>query len=121
VFKSQHDDAESGQMKPGHRRCRICGATWPYPSHYWITDGGGCRSCEGSPLCGSCGHPRSHHVAVFRKGKRACNFRAFDLQSLSRSECDCPGYSVVDGELADAGFAQPDTEPLPRLRLPGDL
>ena len=53
------------------------------------------------------GHPRSHHVAVFRKGHRQCNFRAFDLQSLSRLECDCAGYAVVEKRLADAAFAQP--------------
>lgn len=99
------------------RRCRICGAVWPNRSHYWITKGGGCKSCGGSPLCDSCGHPRAKHLAVFRKGKRHCAFRAFDLQSLSRPHCDCRGYVPVDGSLSEAAFAQPDTEPLQPLRL----
>lgn len=99
------------------RRCRICGAIWPYPGHYWITEGGGCKTCGGSPLCDSCGHARSKHVAVFKKGKRQCTFRAFDLQSLSRLRCECRGYVPVGGSLSDAAFAQPDTEPFPPLRL----
>ncbi len=102
------------------KACRICGSVWPYPSHHWITDGGGCRTCEGSPLCAECGHPRSHHVAVFRKGRRRCGFERFDLQSLSRIACACSGYSVVEGRLADAGFAQSDTGPIPSLRLAGE-
>jgi hypothetical protein len=57
---------------------------------------------------------------VFSKGKRACNFRSFDLQSLSRLECDCAGYALIEGRLADADFAQPDSGPIPRLRLAGD-
>lgn len=117
ALKSGFNGADPQLMSAPRRRCRVCGAVWPDRSHYWITDGGGCRTCEGSPLCDSCGHPRSHHVAVFRKGKRHCKFRAFDLQSLSRMDCDCPGYAVVDGQLADAGFAQVDCAPIPQLRL----
>jgi len=29
------------------RRCRICGAIWPHPSHYWITEGGGVQDVWG--------------------------------------------------------------------------
>ena len=79
----------------------------------------GCKTCGGSPLCDSCGHPRSKHVAVFKKGKRQCTFQAFDLQSLSRLHCECRGYLAVGGSLSEAAFAQPDTEPLPPLRLAG--
>jgi hypothetical protein len=57
---------------------------------------------------------------VFQKGRRRCTFEAFDVQSLSRLGCECPGYTVVEGSLADAAFAQPDTGPLPKLRLAGD-
>ena len=101
------------------KACRVCGSVWPYPSHYWITDGGGCRTCGGSPLCDSCGHPRASHAAVYKKGRRHCTFRAFDLQSLRHRECECRGYVPVEGALSDAAFAQPETGPLPRLRPPG--
>jgi hypothetical protein len=100
------------------RACRICGSVWPYPSHYWITEGGGCKTCGGSPLCDGCGHPRSSHVAVFKKGRPSCGFSAFDRQSLRYLSCDCAGYAPVEGALSDASFAQPDTGPLPRLRQP---
>jgi hypothetical protein len=99
------------------RMCRICGSVWPFPSHYWITEGGGCKSCGGSPLCDGCGHPRSNHVAVFKKGQPSCKFKAVDVQSLSHVSCACHGYVPVEGSLRDAQFAQPETGPLPRLRL----
>jgi hypothetical protein len=100
------------------RTCRVCGSSWPYPSHYWITEGGGCRTCGGSPLCDSCGHPPATHLAVFRKGQGGCSFTALDVQSLSHIPCSCKGYVPVAGALSDAGFAQPDDGPLPRLRPP---
>jgi hypothetical protein len=99
------------------RQCRICGAIWPYPSHYWITEGGGCRTCGGSPLCDTCGHPRAKPVAVYKKGKRRCAFRTYDMQSLAYLDCDCPGYAPVEGGLSEAEFARPDSGPLPPLRL----
>jgi len=119
AIKTRCEEADSCPVTDT-RQCRICGAIWPYPSHYWITDGGGCRSCEGSPLCDACGHPRSNHVAVFRKGAPQCNLRALDVQSLSRLECDCAGYAAVEGRLSEAEFAQPETGPLPKLRVVGE-
>ena len=99
------------------KMCRICGSVWPFPSHYWITDGGGCRTCGGSPLCDQCGHPRADHVAVYAKGERQCKFRAVDVQSLSHLPCACTSYTPVEGRLANASFAAPDSGPLPRLRF----
>ncbi len=100
------------------RTCRVCGSTWPYPSHYWITEGGGCKTCGGSPLCDGCGHPRSDHVAVYKKGTRRCKFRARDVQSLSYIACTCLGYVPIEDRIAEASFAQLEVGPLPRLRAP---
>src|SRR5262245_29592687 len=102
------------------KACRVCGSVWPTASHYWVTKGGGCRTCGGSLLCDACGHPRATNVAVYQRGKRSCTFRAVDVQSLSHRECDCDGYVPVAGALRDAAFAQPDTGPIPRLRGPGE-
>ena len=88
----------------------------PTPSHYWITDGGGCKTRGGSPLCDTCGHPRATHSAFFQKGERACRFKAADVQSLSYITCSCVGYVPVTGRLGEATFAQPETGPLSRLR-----
>jgi hypothetical protein len=35
-----------------------------------------------------------------------------DFQSLSSSRCSCPGFAPVRGALRDAGFAEPDPDPL---------
>ena len=101
--------------------CRLCGSLWPRSTHRWIDEGGGCPSCAGSPLCNSCGHPRSDHVRVYVKGgKRECRRRIGDFQTLSSAPCDCAGYVPLAGALADAEFAQAEVageEPLPALRL----
>ena len=103
-------------MAASHQ-CRVCGSYGPVPSHFGVTDGGGCRTCGGSPLCDACGHPRSKHVAVFKKGRRKCRLRSFDMQSLSSLPCMCAGYRPIEGRFAEAAFAQPTTEPILSIRL----
>jgi hypothetical protein len=102
--------------------CRYCGTSWRRREHRWITDGGGCPTCGGSPLCDTCGHPRRDHVRVYvQGGRRECRRRIGDFQTLSSAPCDCTGYVPLEGSLADASFAAPDpdlsAEPLPQLRL----
>jgi hypothetical protein len=69
-------------------------------------------------LCDICGHPRASHFAVYKKGKRRCIFRSVDIQSLRQLPCNCSGYVPIEGNLAEASFATPETGPIPRLRPP---
>ena len=103
--------------------CRQCGTRWPVGAHRGVMDGDGCPTCGGSPLCDGCGHPRRDHVRVYVKGgTRACRRRIGDFQTLTSAACSCTGYVPVEGSLADAGFAEPDTvidddAPMAQLRV----
>jgi hypothetical protein len=88
-----------------------------------VTEGGGCPTCGGSPLCDTCGHSRGDHAHVYVKGgKHECRKRVGDFQTLTSAPCDCTGYEPIAGSLGEATFAQPDPpadpeEPLPSLRI----
>jgi hypothetical protein len=64
-------------------------------------------------LCDRCGHGRADHSAVYVVALRAgCSVIVRDIQSLSAWRCSCPGFEPVRGALRDAGFADPDPDPL---------
>jgi hypothetical protein len=89
--------------------CRYCGDELDRPGEPLEV----CASCAGSPLCDRCGHARADHSHVFIGGGRpGCLIVIHDFQSLSSSRCSCPGFAPVRGALRDAGFAEPDPDPL---------
>jgi hypothetical protein len=97
------------------RSCRYCGSELERAREPLEV----CPSCEHSPLCDRCGHPRSDHRLAFVPGGPAgCTYPIRDFQTLSWWRCDCAGFTPLRGALRDAAFAEPDSEPLAgRLRI----
>jgi hypothetical protein len=79
-----------------------------------------CPTCENSPLCDGCGHPRGDHSRVFVGGAGAgCSRVIGDFQSLTSWRCECRQFEPLEGAIRDATFAQPvpvDT-PIASLRV----
>jgi len=91
------------------RLCRYCGAELDRARRPLEV----CSSCEGSPLCDRCGHPRADHTRVFaRRTAAGCRRVVGDFQSLSTWRCECEGFRPVSGALSEAAFADPDPDPL---------
>lgn len=80
--------------------------------------GGGCRSCNGSPACKRCGHPRRQHRGTFGSGESGCKARVAADSGLAIGRCGCAGYTTDA-----AAFAEPvsivDVNDL-RLRCAGE-
>jgi hypothetical protein len=73
--------------------CRICGATYsPSELRDGLTDRGGCVSCNGSPNCAECGHPRSEHSGTYGAGVSRCGARLFDFQTLTATPRAWAGF-----------------------------
>lgn len=115
--------------------CRVCGVECAPSELRPVQEGGGCRTCNGSPACARCGHARRHHRGTFGGGVAACTVEVPAEQGLAFGRCGCSGYTadaaafeepveivdVVELRLRVAGESPTDQPALPRVARAKDL
>src|SRR2546423_7886754 len=74
--------------------CRVCGASCGDHELLPVQEGGGCRSCNGSPACARCGHPRRRHTGTFGGGSPGCSARVAADVGLAVGRCGCAAYTT---------------------------
>ena len=100
----------------------MCGATIAIWEERSALLGGGCTRCEGSPLCGRCGHPRREHYGTFGGSKSAgCKTKIYAADSLAVSRCGCEGYVRARDGVGASRFTREDIPvvetTMPQLRV----
>jgi hypothetical protein len=100
----------------------MCGATIAIWEERSALLGGGCTRCEGSPLCGRCGHPRREHYGTFGGSESAgCKTKIYAADSLAVSRCGCEGYVRARDGVGASRFAREDVPvvetTMPQLRV----
>jgi hypothetical protein len=98
--------------------CRVCGAECAARDLLPVHRGGGCRSCNGSPSCTRCGHPRRQHRGAFGGGANGCKVRVSLEVGLAVGRCGCAGYTADAAAFVES-VPLVDVNEL-RLRQPGD-
>jgi hypothetical protein len=98
--------------------CRSCGVECAPEDLRALHEGGGCRSCNGSPACARCGHARRHHRGTFGRGAAGCTARVTPDTRLAVGRCRCEGYTRDAAAFADRVDVVDVVEL--RLRRPGE-
>jgi hypothetical protein len=85
--------------------CRVCGTEGPENELVAVYGGGGgCLTCNGSPACTRCGHPRRQHRGAFSRGIERCETEVAVPNSINVGRCGCAGYTndpAAYGETPD--------------------
>jgi hypothetical protein len=98
--------------------CRVCGSACAEYELLLVHQGGGCRTCNGSPACTRCGHARRRHRGTFGGGEPGCKARVTPEVGLAVGRCGCVGYTADAAAFTESNTIVDVTEL--RLRLPGE-
>lgn len=98
--------------------CRVCGTECGARELRPIHEGGGCKSCNGSPACTRCGHSRRRHSGAFSDGEPGCTVRVAVDAGLATGRCGCVGYTADPAAFGEPTPIVAVTEL--GLRGPGD-